>query len=280
MRGTAMRSKLLGSAVVICVAAGLVAGCTAERARLAAATGAYCRTTMTALQQVDTGDNQANAFNSSGIVGGFATTSKGVRMPAVWHAPTGKELPVPQGMAGGQAVAVDDHSEVVGVLRDGNRQRHAFFWDGTAMTILKGLPNGVGTFAGGINASGEISGSAVDGNGTYHAVRWTSYQAQPTILTAVPAADDTFGVAINDAGTVGGTTDNLVAGQDVGHPALWTTSHVQKLAGIAGPGSVGDVLAVNAAGQAAGDSALTLKTNDPAFGEHATMWDVSGTVRD
>lgn len=274
-----MKPRLLRPVLATLVTAGLVAGCSsATHGTPAASAPSGCQPTMTALPQVGTGDNQGVAFSAAGLVVGYAATSDGP-VPAMWQNGTGAELPRPAGMVRGRALGVNDHGDVVGILKDEEGVPHAFYWDGKTMSFLKGLPNGQGTAVGAINASGAISGSAFDSGGHSHAVRWASYDAAPTVLDTPSAVADAIALAINDAGTVAGAT-GLLGQQDANHPALWAGSHIQMLAGIAGPGSVGEVLAINATGASGGDSSVTMKTNDPAFASHATVWEPSGAAHD
>jgi uncharacterized membrane protein len=146
--------------------------------------------------------------------------------------------------------------------------------------LLKGL-GGPTIYARRINAHGQIAGAADDPNGNLYAVRWSSYRADPEILTPLSPDNSSFSKGINDAGVVGGDSDFVTPDTFIPHAALWDRSgNIRVLDGIGGPGVGGEIFEVNNSGQAAGDSVNTNDFSDPAFFMHAARWNTDGTVRD
>jgi probable HAF family extracellular repeat protein len=238
---------------------------------------------MTTLTPVGSGNNAAVAFNADRVVVGYEVHGPDrTYEPVVWRAGTGTILPVPVGMTGGTARAINRRGDVVGAVTDGQGVRHGFSWDGITMTLLAGLAPGRTVIAQAINDSGQIAGVGATADGHDVALRWSSPTARPTILGPVAPDNYAFGWAIAADGTVGGSSDLMDTANetDVPHAALWTSGHVRVLDALSGPGGQGQILAMNNAGQAVGTSVTAGTIPDPSHPSHATLWDGQGHPHD
>lgn len=146
-----MRRSLLALLVAaLPLTAALVAACDGASPSHTASPGSC---TLTPLAAAGTGDNDAGAFNASGVVIGRAAQTPGSPpQPVIWRAGTATPIPLPPAMTGGNAADINDRGEVVGTLTDADGATHAYHWDGTYLTLLKGLPGGTSTYARRINA--------------------------------------------------------------------------------------------------------------------------------
>lgn len=178
-----------------------------------------------------------------------------------------------------QAMAINDHGQVVGYSINAHGLTHAFLWSRGRMTDLGALDGSYYSVAVDINNRGQVLGytNTVDGLG--HAVLWD--RGQITDLGASCAAE-----AINDQGDVVGSCDNRPVlwsdGQRIdltqrGLPPFSTARDINKAGELVGgyvtptngfhayrwrdgtvtdlgspPSDVSEAMAVNAHGQAAG----------------------------
>jgi probable HAF family extracellular repeat protein len=99
---------------------------------------------------------------------------------------------------------INDNDEVVGY----NLPALAgFYWsDATGMVPLRSLGGSVSA-AFSINGRGAIAGESSLPDGTIHAVRWPGYTSAPEDLGTLTGSGNSYGKAINSAGTVAGYSD-------------------------------------------------------------------------
>lgn len=218
------------------------------------------------------GQTHAIAINNAGQVVGYSSTSHGDQ-PFIWSAATGTQ--VLSGFGGsttpvGRAQGINSAGQVVGWSQTDNRIPHGFVWtaDGGMQDI--GLPatNDLGYLfiANGINSSGQIIGTGGWGGG--YGSRPFLYTPDGTMTSLEMLANEgttLTGNAINDAGTVVGTSDAR-NGSGRHYAFVWTPDGgMQKLDALVDPNdpllpglALSEAVAINNAGQIVGQAAYGL----------------------
>lgn len=190
------------------------------------------------------------------------------------------------GSNGSAATDINNAGQVVGWYRvvdpwSDYSSEHAFLWDANnGMTDL-GLPNGfTGSYAAGINASGQVAGSASYDDpltGSHNtAFLWDAVHGM-TILGVGSAYSDSQATAVNDAGEVVGSQWNTLNG--ILAAFRWTPASANGLSGSFTdlgtlPGDTdSSAAAINNVGQIVGYSSYG---DEWGYYPHAFNWDASG----
>jgi len=143
----------------------------------------------------------ANDINSFGvIVGGADFGNRDAPVPCFWNTTNGTMIEIGNSERG-EAFAINDHNQIVGVIR-GNDREHAMFMGGlNSEIVLLDLPGSSST-ARDINNVGTIIGTILTDEGVIHSFV-TSINAEPNYITS-PDGIATYAHSINNAGFVVG----------------------------------------------------------------------------
>lgn len=170
------------------------------------------------------------------------------------------------------ATGINDHEQIVGSHVIANLGRRAFLFDGALHEL--GTLGGATSSAAGVNASGQIVGSADTATQITHAYLWTP--AAPNGTTGTMLDLGTLGgrfsdaSAINARGAVTGTAD-LPPGPVSNHAFLWKPNFPGDASGtmydIGKPAEYSSGAAINAVGQITGAFAPL-----GAAGTHPFLW--------
>lgn len=183
---------------------------------------------------------------------------------------TGAEIPstfVPTAVnASGQVagyIYVDGVGGAAGAL-------HAARYSGGVVTDLGVLPGGSASEATGINATGDVVGSATTANGVTHAFLYSGGVMKD--LGTLPGGATSYATAINDAGQITGWSDTLQPNTSYPFPEhafLYSGGVMRDLGNISGSGQFVNFsrgYAINASGQVVGWSI------DDNFATHAFLY--------
>jgi uncharacterized membrane protein len=165
---------------------------------------------------------------------GWSRAVSGFQRPFLWTAATGmQELP---NVPGSDAVASDiapDGNIVVGYFLD-SEGYHAFEWNGGAVTILPGLPNGFDAKGQAVCGAGAaFAGSALRSDQSQTATRWTASGIQD--LGGLAGVETSYAEGCSNTGSivVGSSTDSK--GNVVG--VRWDTGGAHSLGALGGNSS-------------------------------------------
>jgi hypothetical protein len=253
---------------------------------------AYVAPGATTVTKLNTGGNPVGrvyGINVHGaIVGALSTNGSSFNFdrPAYWSSPTAAPvlLPLLDGDVSAFAVGINDSGQIVaaGYKIATLFHHHLIYYSsptaapvnlstvGVAGAANDGLTDEA--FPEGINNHGEIIGEHFYDNGSgngfqYDSYVWTSPAADP-IKLALPAGDtESQAAALNDIGTIVGTTSPNFNGQ-VLHPVVWSSSGAQPaiLSGFNGELFV-SAADINAGGAIVGcsGSSSSLEATRPGF---------------
>ncbi len=150
------------------------------------------------------GQASAAALNNSNLAVGYSTDGTGAQYAVSFTNGTVNSL------GGGQANAVNDSGAIAGTVWAGGHAQ-ATRWANGQQQALTGL-GGADSYGMGINASGQIAGSASLANGAAHAAVWS-------------------GGLVTDLGTLGGTGARRMLSTDgnrLPEPAKHLTAHLRR----------------------------------------------------
>lgn len=165
----------------------------------------------------------ATRIVDNGQILGWSENAAGTRVPVRWNA-AGRieELRLPWLADTAYSHEVADFSqrgEVVGSAT--GDAMHGWYWSrATGMLDLRDqVPSCMENFAYAINAHGTVTGAACSGLGYPKAYTWDLERGYRFLDLGEFPESVAFGLAISDAGTVGGFIDIRLAGQSA--PAIW-----------------------------------------------------------
>jgi probable HAF family extracellular repeat protein len=179
------------------------------------------------------GSGFGTAISPAGIVAGFSTLDATSTAYHPFIRPGTSGAPLDLGLAPGftsaQATGVNDagvvsENQSFGVGR--NKVTHAFRQSGSTRTEL-GTLGGTSSSTAGVDAAGQIVGTAALASGEGHAVVWNG--TTPTDLGTLGFGST--GNAINSAGQVTGSTGTANFGPT--HAFLWTAGQMHDLGALA-----------------------------------------------
>lgn len=156
-------------------------------------------------------NSTALAINNFGVVVGESDTTAGVSHAFRWDPRTRRMSDL--GTLGGDssaATAINDRGQIAGWARTSAFLAHAFRWDPRSghLQDLGVAPDGVVSFATGINNRGEVVGYTNNvGDFTDRAFRWDPRTASMSRLPGLPDAYS-HATGINDLGQVAGFWDD------------------------------------------------------------------------
>jgi probable HAF family extracellular repeat protein len=213
--------------------------------------------------------SMALGVNSQGQVVGLSAASPFDPCQAVlWQNGTVTALTGAQ--AFGEATAINDGGQVVGVVENAAGNDDAFLWQNGTLTdlgTLAGASNPSGaymSFATGINNAGQVVGGALTAQGYDHPVLWQN--GQIIDLGGLAATFDGQANAINGKGQIAGDSSFSSDGSLM-HAVLWQNGTVIDLGTLAGyDGS--DGIAIDSAGDVAG----SVSDSSGNLAEHAVLW--------
>ena len=222
-------------------------------------------TTPTDLSSLGGGYREAYGINDSGQVVGYSNFHA-----TIWNGTTPTDL----GALGGSystALGINNAGQVVGNINInsvgspenfGGSVYHATIWNGSTPTDLGTL--GRGSWANGINDSGQVVGSShyTLGDSATHATIWNG--TTPTDLGTL-GGSYSEATGINNAGQVVGWSDYDVTAFNY-HATIWNGTTPTDLGTLGG--GVSWANGINDSGQVVGSSHYTL--GDSAG--HATIW--------
>jgi probable HAF family extracellular repeat protein len=220
-------------------------------------------------------NGDARALNNSGQVTGaalgMAPTYDDLK-PYRW-APGSSAVQI-QGTLVGSAFGLDINSAgvIAGYTQNGATGIRGFRAVGTSAVILDAFPgtniDGF-TRAVAINASGQIAGSASNGTSPMHAVLWNSSNAIQDLGTL--GGTTSAAIDINDAGQVIGTS--TLPGDATTHFFLWSAgTGMQDISPVLGTAT--SILAINSSGQIVGTYGVSNAQS------HAFLYTPGSGVRD
>jgi probable HAF family extracellular repeat protein len=164
---------------------------------------------------------------------------------------------------------INDQLTVVGTLQQPQDLRftHAFKWSNDQLQVLKSL-GGAYSYAGAINAAGDIVGSAQTTGGKRHAVLWRANQ--PHDLGLLAQGDYSRARDINDKNEIVGEANLVPNGKP--QAFLWRAGKMQQLPTLPG-GTVCSAQAINNSGAIVGWCDL------PSGAAHGVIWR-NGSIED
>lgn len=176
------------------------------------------------------------------------------------------------GVAGGGALAVNNHGEVVGFSNTPDGNQHAFFWTSkNGMRDLGVLPGDNNSYALGVNDSEQVVGWSVDSaTAVVRAFFWSAKTGMQDIGSL--GGETAAATAINESGEVVGYS--TLSDGSTQRAFLWTTAGgMQDLGTLGGSYSVGG--GINASGEVVGTGWLP---GDTSY--HAFLWTQTGGMQD
>lgn len=200
----------------------------------------------------------ANGLNNRGeVVGISETPSADACSPdflqveaALWRDGHVSELPPLPGDSDGEAIAVNDDGDVIGLTGCATGTIHAIVWRYGAPTDLGNLGGEQFNIPGGINNRGQITGeSDLAGETTHHAFFWD--RGVMTDLGTLPGYAASVGNGINNREQVVGFGDNGVLQVAV----LWEGGVATDLNTLIAPNSgwfLSEALSINERGEITG----------------------------
>lgn len=204
--------------------AGVVVGVSLNQAGL---TRAFRWTRNGGMQDLGTlpGGTQSGATRivDDGQILGWSDNAAGARVPVRWNtAGRIEQLQLPWLSDTAYTHETADFSqrgEVVGSAT--GEAMHGWYWSrATGMLDLRDqVPSCMENFAYAINAQGTVTGAACSGLGYPMAYTWNRERGYQFLDIGEFPESVAFGLAISDAGTVGGFIDVRLAGQPA--PAIW-----------------------------------------------------------
>lgn len=210
------------------------------------------------LGDLGSGSSIAYAINKSGIIVGQSANSIDIIRPFVWSQSGGMQdliditenCPDCQGIA----TAINDNGVIVGQLAANSKgYATAFMWRNGRVRFL-GMIGGQqgrrGSFAMGINKSGEIVGTSTVADGSLHPFLWTNAQGMQD-LGLLPNATECFANGINDSTQIVGDCSMV---DSTRRAFIWSASSGMQDIGTLG-GTSAIALAINDAGQVTGQAA-------------------------
>ena len=222
----------------------------------------------------------AQAINASGQVVGISyKAGSGIASAFLWQGGSLSNLGDFSGGNGtSKATGINAAGTVVGNSTAIIGAR-GFVWQGGVMSALSPLPDGLASYAAGINSSGQVVGQSGLGysNGS-RATRWENGVVSSLgVLGSVPGQQgESFANAINDAGQVVGSSTTSLGNSSLANSAfLWSSaSGMIDVNALLIPGAGARVLSANAIndnGQIAGSALF-------ASSFHAVLLNPSGTL--
>src|SRR4051812_5047435 len=146
--------------------------------------------------------SQATDINAVGHVVGYSETVEGYQRPVMW---TGHEPFILGSLGGGgEAIAINDHDQVVGGDYTFDGEFHAFYWERGVMTDI-GTLGGDFAEAMDINNRGQAVGRATLSNGHQHAFLWQNGRMRD--LGTLPGGSYSDALGINERGQVVGGSE-------------------------------------------------------------------------
>ena len=219
--------------------------------------------------------SNAIATSSNGLVVGIADTATGESAPVVWR--NGQPTPLTIPLQTAVPASVNQAGVVVGTGYDTVHEvLVGWWWQGGQYHQLPVGPGEIG-LPSMVSDSGVVVGVLIDdeehsdGPGAdedEHPVVWSSVRAAPRELTLLSGARGGHPFAIGPDGTIGG----VALSDDGGTPVLWAPDGTPRaMPTLSGHGGV--VFAIDSAGRALGQSAVS-------GGTHAVAWDAAGLITD
>lgn len=167
----------------------------------------------------------ATDINDRGQIVGAITTKSGGKRAFLWWRGKAVDLGTLPGWANSEAVAINNHGQVIGnasngvIIRDGSTPvfaaGRAFVWQNGQMIDL-GTLGGKGSYAFAINAASQVVGASFTADGKEHAFLWQ--KGQMSDLGTLPGGE-ARAVDINSKGVIVGSSATA-AGHT--HAVLWT----------------------------------------------------------
>lgn len=165
----------------------------------------------------------ATRIVDNGQILGWSEVEEGAVVPVRWNAAGRIERldipPVPDAYFSNDVADFSQRGEVVGsAIGDA---MHGWYWSRATGTVdlRDQVPSCTENFAYAINAHGTVTGAACSGLGYPMAYTWSLDRGYQFLDIGEFPESVAFGLAISDAGTVGGFIDVRLAGQPA--PAIW-----------------------------------------------------------
>ncbi len=156
------------------------------------------------------------------------------------------------------AYALNNRGQVAGELGSS-----AAVWEKNECTILAKSPDFLRTSARAINTGGQVAGEGLNKEGKRQALFWSNGKLQP--LGTLPDDDQSIATALNDKGTVVGTSGKNNSYEDL--PFIWKKGKMDMLTPLDGRTWHNEVLGINNRDQIVGCG-----MQDGAY-MHAVLWE-------